>query len=83
MRSSPVLENDRHCRDGAPDLRGRRFNGLPRRQELRFLTHAHEDHPKSIELVSEDAATFVSKLKQGRQAKNLCDGGGVLAKSLF
>ena len=38
---------------------------------------------KSIELVSEDAATFVSKLKSNA-GKGICViGGGVLAKSLF
>jgi len=51
--------------------------------ELWAWTYAKSQKVKNLELISEDAAEFVRKLK-AQEGKDICVmGGGLLAKSLF
>jgi len=58
-------------------------SGYPGVKNYVFSRTLKKSADKSIEVVSEDAATFVSKLKSN-DGKGICViGGGMLAKSLF
>src|SRR6267143_2401262 len=51
--------------------------------EVRKKLAAKKDSGKAVEIVEDDAAAFVKKLKRGK-GKGIClFGGGELAKSLF
>ena len=56
---------------------------LSRHANCSFLAYAEEEISDKVEIVSEDAAEFVRKLKK-EDGKDICVmGGGLLAKSLF